>query len=423
MPRLPFLDALAVLIVVATMRQGAFYPPDDLLVPGAALAVAAACCAVRGADRLAPRDAVVGVALLGFSVHWSVMAATKGDLTLSRQAIGSAIGFLAAYLIGRCLDDGERRALVLGCVWFASLVAVIGLIGLAYRVEPFALPAQGRFRLAGTLTYSNATGAMLAMLLVVAVRAPVARLRDAQLVAVVGALIATQSRGALLAVVIGAAVRASGRERAEAVHVPVACGAVVGAVAVATSGGTTPGMLLLGPTAALMALAAALTSRRLRAGRSAVALVAVAAVSAMALGGVELWQAVRDRADTASVSDRRLEWDAAWQAFESSPLVGTGPGNRLRLADGRSARFAHNEPLQVAADVGLVGVVALALAALAAAGRPRSPRSSPAVDGARAVVAAFVVCGLLDFPWHLPAITMTVGLLATGLPLRGRTTA
>jgi hypothetical protein len=34
------------------------------------------------------------------------------------------------------------------------------------------------------------------------------------------------------------------------------------------------------------------------------------------------------------------------------------------------------------------------------------------------VLTVFVVCGLLDFPWHLPAITMTAGLILTGLPTR-----
>jgi O-antigen ligase len=94
-------------------------------------------------------------------------------------------------------------------------------------------------------------------------------------------------------------------------------------------------------------------------------------------------------------------------------LTGAGPGTPLQLADGRTAQFVHNEPLQIAADSGLIG---LALVVLAFAAPLIARREGPHVEAAPAILLVFVGCGLVDFPWHLPAITMTAGLLLTGLP-------
>jgi hypothetical protein len=60
----------------------------------------------------------------------------------------------------------------------------------------------------------------------------------------------------------------------------------------------------------------------------------------------------------------------------------------------------------------------VALVALAFAAPLIARREGRRVEAAPAVLPVFVVCGLLDFPWHLPAITMTAGLILTGLPTR-----
>jgi O-antigen ligase len=283
-------------------------------------------------------------------------------------------------------------------------------VGLAFRWQPLALPAQNHLRLAGTLTYSNATGALLAMLLVVAVSSPAGRLRDAQLVLITGGLLATQSRGALIAVLV--ALLLTWRQLRTAV-VPLTLGLILGAIAVAGSGAQDRQWLLAVAAVALPAAGAVrippIPSRWLVVAGALVGL----AIVALAVTSNSLSDVAKSRSGTASVSDRSYEWRAGWAGFRNAPLVGTGPGNRLHLSDGRSARFVHNEPLQIAADSGLVGVALIAIAFVAPLVRRRA---QPGVEAGSAVLSAFVVCALLDFPWHLPAIPMTAGLLLAGLP-------
>jgi O-antigen ligase len=87
-------------------------------------------------------------------------------------------------------------------------------------------------------------------------------------------------------------------------------------------------------------------------------------------------------------------------------------------------RYAHDEYVQVAAELGLVGA-ALVAAALVALGRLlwRS-RSDPGVTDARwagvvAAACAFAVHSAFDFIWHIPAVPLlmiTLIGLATVLP-------
>ena len=74
------------------------------------------------------------------------------------------------------------------------------------------------------------------------------------------------------------------------------------------------------------------------------------------------------------------------------------------------ARFAHDEPLQVAAGGGLVALALLAGAGRAIASRAR--RADPLQRAAMGALAAFAVGGLFDFAWHLPGIAMTAGWMA-----------
>jgi O-antigen ligase len=411
--RLLLLDAVGAVIVIAIMRKGAFYPPDDLRLPGIAVVVAVAAVVLTWHEQaLRPRDVVVIGALLAFSIWWYVDAKQRGSWALSRQAVGSAVGFATCFTVGRTLDERSRHALRGGAVIVGSLVSVVGLVGLALRSQPLALPAQNHLRLAGTLTYSNATGALLAILLVVAVTAPSSRLRDLQLVLISGGLLATQSRGALIAAVVGLLLT---RRHLRVAVIPLVLGLLLGGLAVAGSGSQDRQGLLIVATVALPAVAAGVAGRQI--GRRSL-LVGGVAVVLIGIAGLvfagSLSDAARSRTGTASISDRSYEWRAGWADVRRSPWVGVGPGRRLRLSDGRTARFVHNEPLQVAADAGLLGV---ALLGLAFAGPLLRRGDTSRIESATAVLSAFFLCGLLDFPWHLPAIPMATGLLVAGLPL------
>jgi O-antigen ligase len=403
------LRIIGVLIVLAAIRKGAFYSPYDLALPVAALALAFAATVRR--DVLQRSDWITIASLLAFAVWWSVDGTQRGDWGQSRQVVGSAIGFAACLAIGRTLDAASRRALQVGAVLFGAAMAAIGLVGVALRIDPLALPAQGHLRLAGTLTYSNAMGALLAMLLVAAVAAAVSRWRDAVLVLITGGVVATQSRGAVLAVLLALVLV---RRHVAGAALPLGLGVLLGAVTVAGSGDGNDHVEVLVLAAALPLLVAALPQHRLTPRRLLVALtVFVLVFIGLALPSDDFRDAAQSRLSSASVDDRSAEWRAGWREFTDSPLTGAGPGAQLQLADDRDARFVHNEPLQIAADSGLIG---LALVVLAFAAPLIARREGPRVEAAPAVLTVFVVCGLLDFPWHLPAITMTAALLLTGLP-------
>jgi hypothetical protein len=406
------LELTSALIVVALMRHGGFYPPDDAVLP--ATATALAVLAAGGAwQRLTRRDACVVAAIALFVLWWWLQAHRHGSWMLSRQAAGSAVGFGACFVIGRTLGPVARERLRGGALLVGTLMSVVGLVGLALRIWPLALPAQAHLRLAGTLTYSNATAALLVMILLAGLTAPVSRLRDPQLTLVLGGLLATQSRGGYVALVLGLLVV---RRQAIAAAMALGLGGALGIAAVARSAQGHRQVELLFLMVVVAALSSASTGIRRPSAHvlgAAAAAIVVATVLALTIGG--LGETVRSRASTASVSDRGYEWRAGWDNVAAHPLRGAGPGNRLQLSDGRTARFVHNEPLQVAADSGLVGLGLLTLAAVGGVLLRR--HDEPRVGGAAAVLVGIGVCGLVDFSWHLPGIAMSAGLLAAGLPL------
>jgi O-antigen ligase len=111
-------------------------------------------------------------------------------------------------------------------------------------------------------------------------------------------------------------------------------------------------------------------------------------------------------------------------ALPSSSLTGTGPGRAVLtwVENNRrvTSRYAHNEYLQVLAELGFVGLALLVilLASLARTiwwGRPHAP-STAIWAGAVAGLAALAVHSGLDFLWHLPAIPLAGAVLA-GLSL------
>jgi O-antigen ligase len=78
--------------------------------------------------------------------------------------------------------------------------------------------------------------------------------------------------------------------------------------------------------------------------------------------------------------------------------------------------YVHNEYVQVAAEFGLVGLVLLAVLLVAIARLLWRARTTDGADvtcaGAAAATVAFAVHSGFDFVWHLPAIVLTVALLA-----------
>jgi len=190
----------------------------------------------------------------------------------------------------------------------------------------------------------------------------------------------------------------------------------------------------------LAAVAVILVAARLRpAGSTRARLVVTAVLTAIALatpGGV----AGRLSAQSAGKEPRpwgRLElWASSLRMVRGVPIIGVGAGG---FADAFPAvrppsfaaiatDYAHDEPLQVACETGIVGtgLLGLALAALWRAQRPgksgrrirrvrgRRPSGVDAVNAARLLaLTSLAVFALTDFPAHVP----TLGLFALALAM------
>jgi O-antigen ligase len=144
--------------------------------------------------------------------------------------------------------------------------------------------------------------------------------------------------------------------------------------------------------------------------------------AASVIGGVgDATRLVAGTRITLASPDRSGAVGAALRVWTEHPITGVGPGQadlRSRGAEGGTHIFtyAHNEYAQVAAELGLVGL-ALLVVLLVALGRLlwRARAAGPPVAGWAGVVAAaaaFAVHSGFDFVWHLPAVVLTVTLLA-----------
>jgi len=401
---------LGVLVAVATVLALVAWPPtrDDARLPPVVAALALATWAVLDA------------ALLG------VPAAGAGPALL-------LLGLVAVLLVCRRLQPEDREVLLLGVVGVGLLVALAGWLGVAGRVGSWAWLGDGIWRASSTLTYPNAAAAVLV---------PVALMVLARLVDAPGSLplalaatgllagaAATLSRAAALALAVGLVVLAGlrGPRRTARAALGPCLGALVALVGLVPS---MPAAAPARPALALVGLGAGLAIAAVLARLRAVAAVALVVggvlagcvAVAVAAGGVgDAAGLVAETRITLASPDRSGAVAAALRVAAEHPLTGAGPGQadlRSRGADGgtRIFGYAHNEYVQVAAELGLVGLALLAVL-LVALGRLlwRARATGPAVAGwagVAAATAAFAVHSGFDFVWHLPAVLLTVTLLA-----------
>jgi O-Antigen ligase len=350
--------------------------------------------------------------------------------------VGSALlplAVVAVLLVCRRLAEEDREALQFGIVGIGLLVALTGWLGVAGRVDAWAWLGDGVWRASSTLTYPNAAAAVLVPVALLVLARLTAAPRNLPLALAATGLLAgaaaTMSRAAALALAVGVVVL--GVLRGIRGTARAALGPCVGAlVALAClvpsmpdAGPPRPALALVGLCAGL-ALAAVLG--RLRA-VAAVALVLGGAlvgcpVAASVIGGVgDATRLVAETRITLSSPDRSGAVGAALRVSAEHPITGAGPGQadlRSRGAeDGtRIFTYAHNEYVQVAAELGLVGLALLAvllvtLARLLWRARPAGPADA-GWAGVVAAAAAFAVHSGFDFVWHLPAVVLAVTLLA-----------
>ncbi len=421
---MPVLLVLAGL-TAAVLAQGGYYGAGQRVVT-VLLVAAAATGGARSFRAPTRRSTARACAALA---TWSVVSAVlAGDGAGALSTVLVLAGVIV--VIGRChrLDARQRDQVTVAVVVLGLTVALTGWAGVAWHGTPWALVDQGLWRAASTLTYANATGGLLAAIVLLCL----ARFGSSASVpaAAAGCLLltglgATLSRGGLVAFLAGAVVLAWALGPRVALR-----GAAAPALgALVALGGLWPSIPSDAPArpalaaAALVAglLVAGATARLalrplLASGGAGVLMLVVLASGPM----VDATRRISGPRFSVASTDRAGEARAALRSAAGRPLTGVGPGN-AELSWDRSdgavlvARFAHNEYLQTLAELGVVGLVLL-LTLLAAIGRDVRRACPPAVSpplraGVAAGLVALGVHGLLDFGWHLPAIWLTGALL------------
>ncbi|HEU5270081.1 MAG TPA: O-antigen ligase family protein, partial [Jatrophihabitans sp.] len=351
----------------------------------------------------------------------------------------------------RRLTGTSAGLLLDGLLALGALLAILGWYGVLRHHAPLAIPGQGLYRAASTLTYPNATGVLLAMLALIGIALPAGRQpgRRALLTIVLIGLAATLSRGAVLAFAAGLLVLATGlpglvaglgpRRVLTTLAWPLT-GAALGTVTLLPSMPVTAsGNPALAVGGLLLGVAVGSMRRPVRWAYGALA------GGVLAVGVLRPFPAVTGTRLSVGSPDRWAAWRAAWRVFTSHPLTGAGPGLRSlswRSPDGtRIFGYAHNEYLQLLATLGVFGPVLL-LAGLVAVGvllrssRPpadaaeltsvppdqdclaSSADSRPRI-GAAAAAVALLVSMALDFTGHFPVLVLTAAAVAgCAVPVR-----
>ncbi len=362
-----------------------------------------------------PAFGLAGWALVDAMLHSQLRTAVPYLVLLS--------GVVAVLLGCGRLDVAARELVLTGLVSCGVLLALLGWLGLALHLPRWTWQGQGLWRASSTLTYPNATAVVLAMLALVVLAWLVESPRSTRLVlsatVLLAGLVATLSRAGLLALAVGVLVLAAAR----------------GPAAVARAGRAP----VLGAAVVVLGLVPTMTAAAPRPGPAAIALAAGLAISAgaaalrwtrMMVGGLALlavllcvpgWagiSAITGARLTVDDPERGASFSAALRIFGEHRLIGAGPSlSTLTWAPGndiRIYRYAHNEYLQVLAELGVVGGLLLAALLAGVLWRlGRRCRSGGAVNaGALAAVTALAVHAGFDFVWHIPAIPLLAAALA-----------
>jgi len=415
-------------VAYGTAAHGAFpTAPKRLFLAGVGVAAVAAW---REARRGTPPRWWAPFALVAPLAAWSVLsAAVAGDLGGATPVLGILFGVAAAGAVG--LSAGDARPLLVdGLLVIGAVAGLIGWVSVVWRVHTIAAVEVGVWRAASTLTYENATAALLSPLAAVALARAAARPERASDRLLAAALIlgvgATQSRAGVAGLAAALLVVAAcvPLRRLLPVAVPVLAGA---GIAVAGVVAVSPVDVHRGPALAIPALlvGAGVASVRMRWNRRTAVWVAAAAVVLGVVGAGALVghraSAVRTSRLSLDSQDRANEWRATARVAHHHLLTGVGPTHlAVRWVDTQGqvteAQFTHNEYLQLAAEEGAVApvlvVVGLGVVAWALGRRVAGRwRGDWLAAGALGGVAAFAVHSAFDFMWHVPVVPVVVAAL------------
>jgi hypothetical protein len=422
---LPVHILLLIAALAATVvAQGGYHPAGRVL--SAALVGIALIPALRSRQW----SGTMPVLLTCFGLaSWAVArAAANGAAGAAVPVALSLICLAGALLVAQRADAPQRELCAQAVVGIGVLVALSGWIGVVGRIPGWTVVADGLVRAGSTLTYPNATAALLASLAVLAVALQRSRPRSLPHAGGTYLLLlglgATLSRAGLLALLAGLvvlSVLAGSRPTARHLAAP-GLGALVAIAALAPSIPVTaparPVLATLGLVAGLV-ITVGLTRLRDRVRMIAVLVgVALAAIAGtvMARTSGTLHSLVEGRI-TLSSPDRDGATHAALDLVAARLTTGVGPGRAwlsftAPTGEQRVMRYVHNEYLQVLVELGLIGLVLLlCLLVTVAITVWRGRRGSTLWAGAVAALTVLIVHSGFDFLWHIPAILLTAGLL------------
>ena len=422
---------LLMALAAAAFGKGAFFST----VQWCAVALIAVAVAVAVAARVLPvADLRAGFFLAGLLLAaWAlVRAAAAGTPAGGLGWVLFGGGTAAVVSVSRRLGAASREMLLGGVLAVGVLVSLTGWAGVAMHMRPWGLPAQGLWRAASTLTYANATAALLVPLALVALARLTAMPRSAYLcLAATGLLTgagATLSRAGAAAFAVGLLVLC--RVLGARALLRVSAGPVAGA-GVALFGllpslrATAPASPLIAALALATGLVVAGLIQRFTGPPLALPVVGVALMASVFViyRAPEAHNAIRALMHarfTLASSARSGETAAALRIIEHHLLAGLGPGHATLLWTGPGGgryvdQYAHNEYLQVLTDLGVAGAALAAIFAVALGGllwRARADVPERALwAGAVAAATAFLLHSGFDFLWQVPAIPFTVGAL------------
>jgi O-antigen ligase len=432
----------------ATYKQGGFYSAAQWYLAALLIAATAAAVVVRPWGRRRFVELFDGwpasLAPLAL-VAWTLLdAGRQGGIGSGARLALLVLAVVVVIANCRVLDRSATDLLLGGLLVLGAGTALVGWYGIANHRNVLAIPGQGLWRAAGTLSYPNAAAALLALSALIGITLRCAerppgrfRIDGTLLTAVLTGLAATLSRGGLLAFVVGLLVLLL---MLGVKPIWTACWAPAVGALVALAG-LLPAMPVgSNPTLPLTTLALVLGlvigsvrsfPRAVRAKPGLAALIGVIGVGAAGLLAVvdhRAGAAISHARANLSSSDRLAAWHAVWHQIALHPITGSGPGLRQlswRAPDGslRVFAYAHDEYLQLLAELGLIGLIcligcAISLTRLLARTRP-SATGSDRVTWALGIAALLstAVSMAFDFTGHFPAITLTTAALigcATG---------
>ena len=447
---------LAAAVTVAVVIDGGFGEGTRLAfagLAGVALLLAARIEPAVNAVRSLPVASLFVLALLTLlSATWSLAEPTDA------LRWGLVITAYGAVTVSTAVLTRKAPASLLhiaaGLAILAAVAGLLGLLAAALGATPGAERIGGTWRPGGPFEYAPALALLQVSVLPILVAAMVQAPRPVAVLAAGGASIAgltialSQSRLevalAVAALAVSTLPRAWASERPRRLWAVILISAVAVAGYVAAGGLREGGPQSVGYPIGLLSLVLAgtatwgvglsrlpavadrcrtttpLTDRR--SGVSQVTLVVLAVMSLVALaalastpegGGIE-------PSSGGLLHGRGESWNAALSVAADHPVVGSGAESYFlasRTEQGRDAvLYAHNLPLEILAELGVVGLLALSGILIGTARilwRCRRTRAGLLLGPA---VAAFLLANLVDWPWHL-AGSGAVWALALGAVL------